>query len=172
MPLNTVQLSNSFAWQLQNGTSTGFEPVTQGTDNIQVNLQGIQVTTWNQLFAANYSLSASGGTTTFDLTSFTNLAFESVTLGHVLAIVVDNTTATGTGSNVAIGPASSDGLQWFWGGTSQTISLPDGYSFVLTGPVGGTSVGTAVSGTSKKITLTNNGSGAATVQIAILGSTT
>jgi hypothetical protein len=170
MPLTNVSLSDTFQFNLTN--SNGTYPLSTGNQQVISNLAGIQVATWNQLFQLEFSLAPSGGTTTFDLTSFTNAALESVTAGHVLSIIVQNTTGVGNSSNVNIAPAASDGLQWFFGGSTQSINLPDSSSFTYTGPVGTTAVGTVVNSTSKKMTLTNNGSGGATGQVLILCSTT
>lgn len=167
MPITQLTMNNQLSWQLQ-ATKTGFTNLVQGTDNISSNLAGLAVPgTFNQLFAAQYSLAASGGTQTFDLRSFTNLVDESVTLGHALTIFV---TVTGTNANVNLVPGASNGLVWFFGTGTDSINIPTGSSFMFSGPAAGP--GEVVDATHKTMTLTNNGSGAATVKVVILGSTT
>jgi hypothetical protein len=164
MPLTQVSLNNTLSFTLS-GTTNGF-PVSAGPDNIASNLQGINTTTWNQLFAQTYSITASG-TQAFDLTSFTNLISESVTLMHALVLVIQ---VTGTNAVVTLGPSASNGLVWFFGGTSPTIAVPNGGFFAYS--LGAASTGQVIDSTHKSMTLTNTGSGTATVVISILGSTT
>src|SRR5258708_2318756 len=112
MPLTTLQLNNTLAWKLQ-ALNTGFAPTEQGIDNINANLQGVAVSTWNQLFAEQFSIAASG-TATIDLTSFNNLVDEAVSLGHVLTLFM---TVAGTNANVSLQKGASNGLVWFLGST-------------------------------------------------------
>jgi hypothetical protein len=166
MPLTNLTLSNTLSWQLAKAV-TGFASVQQGADKISADLQGVQVATFNQLYANQFSLAASGGSTTIDLSTFTNLVGESTGLGHALTIMV---TVSGTGANVAVAPGASNGLVWFFSGTTPAVNLGPGCSFCFSGPAAGP--GQVVDSTHKNMTLTNNGSGTATVKIVVLGSTT
>lgn len=166
MPLTRVALQNTYNWSMNNATSTGFASATQG-DQITANLNNLSTTTFNQQFSEQYTLTASGGTATFDLTSFTNLVGESVTLGHVLTLVVQVVSGNGP---VNLAPGASNGLQWFFGGSTQSINLTNGDSLWFSNP--STATGTAVTSGAKTMTVTNNGTNQAIVKIAILGSTT
>jgi hypothetical protein len=165
MPLQNATMSNNLSWQLT-APRTGFSAAQQGADGISANLNGISFTTFNQLFAAQYTILAAG-TQVIDLSTFTNLVGEATGLGHALTISM---TVTGTNANVALSPGASNGLVWFFGGTSPTISLTTGCSFCFSGPAAGP--GQVVNGTHKNMLLTNNGSGTATVKVVVLGSTT
>jgi hypothetical protein len=165
MPLQQVNLTSSLQWILTK-VVTGFAPIQQGADSVTSNLSGINLSTFNQLFAQQFTLSASGGTSTFDLSTFTNPAGESTGFGHVLCIEVQ---VTGTGANVALSPGASNGLVWFFGGTSPTVSVPAGATFIFTNAASAT--GQVVDSTHKNLTLTNNGSGVATVRVVCVGST-
>lgn len=144
--------------------NTGFANTTVSNTSIPFSLTGLNVSTFNQAFAAQYAITSSGSQT-IDLTSLTNLVSESFSFGHALTIIV-----TTTGGQITLSPGASNPLTWFFGGTSPTITITAGGMFCYSEPV--TGPGTVVSSSHKTLTLTNNGGTTSTVTIGILGSTT
>src|SRR5579872_6711276 len=161
MPLTSASLNVSLAWALA-VAQTPFANRTQGPDSTFFNLNGLNVGTFNQIATESYVIPTTT-TTTVDCTSFTNLTCETFSFGHVLAIMVQP-----TGNQVTVGPGASNQLQWFWGGTTQSIIIPAGGMFVFS--AGATATGAVVSGTHKTIALTASG-GNTTVEVVIIGST-
>jgi hypothetical protein len=90
-------------------------------------------------------------------TGLTDLLGNSIALARIFAVAI--TSSAGT---VVYAPGASNGLEWFLGGTSPTISIPAGAGFIFTTPTF-----QAVSGTDKTLTLSS--SAGATYKIAFLG---
>lgn len=162
MPLTACQINAVLSWTLGK-SNTGYGNTTEGPDSQNFTYTNVNSAV-NQLFAAEYTI-ASPGSQTIDCTSLTNLVAETFSFGHVFAIMV-----LPTGSSCSVGPGASNPLQWFFGGTSQTVNVTSGGMFFYAEPPAGN--GIAVNSTAKTITLTNTGGASLTVQIAILGSTT
>jgi hypothetical protein len=108
---------------------------------------------------------AGSGSQTIDLTSLTNTVYETFSLGHALTILV-----LPTGNSVTLTPGGTNGLAWFFGGTSPSITIPAGGCLLFSEPVAGP--GHVVDGTHKTLTFTNASGAAATVQVLVVGSTT
>lgn len=159
MALTAVELKASLTWTMQK-TNTGFDATKNGPTTKSFYL-GPSVATYNQLYAAQHSLS-SGASVTIDLQSFTTLDGTSVTFTKALAIFL-----TVTGSSVKIEPGASNPLTWFFSGTTPAVTVPASGCFVFAQPTTQT-----VDATHKTIKLTEGtGSGTAVVTIEILGGT-
>lgn len=165
MPLQNISYNNALSWSLSKPI-TGFSSATQGSDSVSSTLNGINVATYNQLFAAQYALPAAG-TQTVDLSAFTNLVGESTGFGHVTLLYV---LVTGTNANVAVSPGAANGLVWFFGAADQSVSVPANAAFTFS--AGSSGPGAVVDATHKNLLFTNYGSGAATVKVIAVGSTT
>ena len=156
-----ASLAVSLAWALEK-TNTGFNDAKQ-KGSLSYNVSPA-VGTYNQLFAARYTIAAAG-TQAVDFYSFTNLAGESVTATKMYAVMIK---VTGAGSTIVLEPHGTNGLTWFFGGTNPTITMPGsatGSLFVFS--EGGTEV---LSATVRKFLLTNSGGSSATVDVvAIVG---
>lgn len=164
MPLTNIGLSAQVNWNLQNGTATGFIAATE-SDSLQWILTNLNLTTYNQIYAATLSIAASSSTT-LDLTSLTNLVGEFFSFGHVLGIFVNPTT-----TDITVGPGTSNGLQWMWDDATAKTTIHNGGIWVWSDP--STGPGTVVDSTHKTLTFTNlSGSTAASVDLIIFGSTT
>ncbi|MBP3956327.1 hypothetical protein J8F10_13635 [Gemmata sp. G18] len=162
MPLTQIGLSASVTWQLARGVS-GFADVTQGSDTASFSSNGLNVGTWNEVFATQYAIAAAG-TQAVDLRTFTDLTGTAVTADKALALIVLVTGAVSDKLNVK--PHGTNGLQWFFGGTAEGTNVPGGGFLMFS--EGPTSAGTAVDATHKQLLLTNNGSAPLTVKVVAL----
>ncbi len=162
MPLSQLALNASLTFAESVDNTGGFVPTTMGTDSVSFNLGGISLTTYNQLFAAQYTIAVSG-TQTIDLTTLTNFVCESFSFNGVISIML-----LPTGSSCTLSPGASNALQWFFGGTTQSVTVPAGGLFVFSAPASGPS--TTVDGTHKTLKLANAGAGVLTVDFFVLGS--
>lgn len=103
----------------------------------------------------------------FDLSSFTTLAGETATPGHLLGLFVTNTGVIGS-SQLTLAPGSANGLSGIFTGTTPALTLRiNGLSIPVCGPPTG-DTGIAISGSSKTLRVTNGGSQATTVQICAI----
>jgi hypothetical protein len=158
MALNSASTSLSLSWDQQK-TITGFNSISQGPDalslSVSPNLTGTNPA--NIVFTEQRTLAA-GGSYTYDMsTGLTDFLGTSIALTRIFAIAVSSSAGT-----VVYAPGASNGLEWFLGGTSPTISIPAGAGFIFTTPTF-----QAVSGTDKTLTLSS--SAGATYRIAFLG---
>lgn len=164
MPLSSVSYVASCGWSQVNGTNTGFNPASE-SDSMSFTLGGVSIATWNQLFA-DYVTLAPSASVDLDLTSVSNLVCETFAFAHVLAIMVQP-----SGADITLGPGASNGLQWFFGSTSDTIQIDNGGVMMWSNGVSAT--GDVVNGTHKILTLTNlSGVNTAIIKLSILGRTT
>jgi len=163
MPLTTATLNNQLSFTLTR-TNTGFNATKANNNSVTFNLNGLNVTTFNQVFAQQYTLAAAANQD-IDLTSLTNLVYESFSFGHALLLMV-----TATGSQCTVTPGPTNGLQWFFGGSTQSVIIPAGGFFCFSEPV--TGPGHVVDSTHKVLRFTNSGGTSLTLNVAILGSTT
>jgi hypothetical protein len=99
----------------------------------------------------------------FDLSTFTSLAAEAATSGHILGIVIGNSGVVGS-SQCTLATGSSNGLVWFLGGA---ITMRINGFFVFTGPPTG-DVGQVIDSTHKTLRITNGGTAATTVSVAAI----
>lgn len=159
MALTVAQTAASISWQ-QKQTNTPFKDTVQGTDQVSNNF------VWSTDAGAadavlTYSLTIAANTNTdINLQSATNLLNQSVTLVRAYAIQVQP-----TGGAVIMKPSATDGLNWFFGDVSDTITVPSGGIFNYSNPLA-----TTVSGSAKKLNFANPSlTDAITVQIAIIG---
>lgn len=163
MPLATLSLDVNLQWQFAR-TNTGFGDTDQGVDSLDFNLGAISLSTFNQLAPQQVTI-APGAKFTLDLTALQNLVYEAFGLGHALSLFI-----LPVGAPVKIAPGASNPLVWFFGASTQWVTIPDGglilYSEPVTGP------GSPVSGAAKTLDFTNVGTGTLTLTLAVLGSTT
>lgn len=154
MPITNIQMQAAFSVTLQKLIS-GYNALKAGPNQINFSLDGIDQTVYTQAYQGKLTT-----TTTIDLTSFTNLAGESVNLSKALAMVVSC-----VGGSCVLKPGVSNGLSgWFFGSTDG-IAFADGDSMVfLRDP---TKTAVTVDGTHKTITFTITGS--PTVTVVIIG---
>lgn len=156
MALTSSVITGKIQWS-QTKSNPGFAPTKQGPDYIASSIAP-PINTINEIFAENRVLAAAASHT-YDLTTIINFFGESVTFTKARALHL-----AVQGGQIALSPGASDPLTWFFGGTSPSITLPDG-SFIT---IGGGSNAT-VSGTAKNLTITNTGATSATYQITIIG---
>jgi hypothetical protein len=161
MPLQNVNLTVNLPWTQSATIAGGFQPVTQGPDSQNFSLFNINVATYNQLYTASYTLAASA-TQTIDLTSLTNLVGESIDYTQALSILV-----LPVGSQCTLKPGATNPLTWFFGGSTQSIIIPDSGMFAFSCPATGS--GATVSGTAKTLELINSGATSLVVDITIIG---
>jgi len=163
MSLERVNLTINLAWLLSK-TNTGFVDSEQGPDSKGFSLQGLDVAIQNQLFAAKYTVLASG-TQVIDLSTFTNLVSQATGLTSVLTLFL---LPTGTNAICKLEPGASNPLTWFFSGTTPAISIPAGGTFVFSNP--GTGTGQTVDGTHKNLLVTNTGAGTLSLTVLAIGS--
>ncbi len=138
-----------------------FGPLFIGPDTNTFSHSGINLTTWSQLFAAQYTIAASG-TQNIDLSSFTNIVTEATTFAKVLALAF-----FASGSSATLSPGASNALVWFFGSATDSITIVDGGCFAIGAPI--TAVGQTVDGSHKNLLITNPGATTLTVTILVLG---
>jgi len=161
MGLSNLSFNPTVTWSLAK-TNGAFGNTTQmGSKGF--NFNGISLITYNQLYAATLSLGATGSQTV-DLTSLTNLVGESVDFISALALIV-----IPSGSECTIQPGASNPLQWFFGGTTQSVVVPDGGFFAFSMKPTGT--GEAVDSTHKNLKFTNSGATPLSLDVVIVGGT-
>lgn len=103
----------------------------------------------------------------FDLSSFTTLAGETATAGHLLGLFITNTGTIGS-SQLTLAPGSSNGLSGIFTGTTPALTLRiNGLSVPVCGPPTG-DTGIVISGSSKTLRLTNGGTQATTVSVCAI----
>lgn len=158
MALNTASTLLSLSWSQQKAI-TGFSPVTQSNDSLSLSVAPslTGATPANIVFAEQRTLAAAGSYTYDMTTGLTDFLGTAINLSRIFAIAV-----TSTSGIVVYQPGATNGLEWFLGGTSPTITIPAGAGFVFTNPVH-----QAISGTDKTITLSS--SAGATYKIAFFG---
>lgn len=162
--LTQLTLSASMQWTLSKA-NTGFASTKQGSDNSTYSNTLTSFGTWTELYAQEFSIASGGGFNEFDLSSFTNLVGVAVTAGHILAIEI---IPTGTNAQCLFAPGTTNGLTWFFGGTTPTLTLKINGTFFWSDDPAGT--GTVIDSTHKTLRLTNNGSGTLTAVVtAIVG---
>lgn len=165
MGLSSVGINAAINWQLARSVGP-FADVTQGPDGANFALNALPVATWNELFAAQYTISASG-TQAVDLRSFTDLPGNAVTATAVLAVLV---LVTGDAADVLnVKAHGTDGLQWFFENATHGVNVPGGGMFLFS--EGSDSAGTAVDATHRQLLLTNTGGADLTVTLVALVST-
>lgn len=161
MALTGFSFAVSTSWALER-TQTPFASSSE-SDSVYFALASLDTAVWNQVYVAQLSI-ATVSSTTIDLTSFTNLVNETVAFDHVLSIFVQP-----NGADITIAPGASNGLVWFFGGTTPTIAIPNGAVFAYSLP--DTSTGQVVDATHKTLLFTNTGLTTTLVDVVILGQT-
>lgn len=102
----------------------------------------------------------------FDLSSFTTLANETATPGHLLGLMILPTGTNGS-SQCTLAPGTSNPLTGIFSGTTPTMSLRINGAFLLCGPPSG-DTGITIDSTHKTLRVTNGGTQATTVQVAAI----
>jgi hypothetical protein len=165
MALTQIGISASMSWTLTKA-ATGFVDITQGPDAASFSSNALSVATWTELFAAQYTIAAAG-TQAVDLRAITDLAGNSATATKAMTFLVLATGATTDLLNIK--PHGTNGLVWFFGGTTEGVNVPGGGMLMFS--EGATSAGFTIDATHKQFLLTNNGSGSLTVKVVGLVST-
>lgn len=157
MSLTAAGFQGSFGWA-QSQTNTGFVSTQQGSDNI-VGSSAPDLTTYNAVMVAQYTLAASG-TQTIDLRNYTDmLNVTHTTTSKVLGMII-----TVAGANVKLEPGATNPLTWFWTGTNPVLTIKSGGFLVF-----GDGDFTTVDSTHKTLLLTNlSGSVSTVVRVGIL----
>lgn len=158
MALDFANVSFGATWQ-QTKANTGFANTVQGPDGLSLNVAlPVGASAANSIYVARGTLAASAATT-IDLYSFTDQLGQSIAMVRVYALVVKTATDT-----LKIEPGSSNPLNWFFGGTTPSVTIPAGGGMTFYQPTAAT-----VSSTVRNIKLTNTGSATLTYDIAIIG---
>ncbi len=158
--INSASTNMSMAWSQQK-TTPGFTAVTQGPDSISLSVSPslTGLTPMNIVFSETNTLAAAGSKT-YDFTTagaLYDLIGQPLNLSRVFAVGIYSTSGT-----ITFAPGASNGLEWFLGGTSPTITITEGAGFLFTSPTP-----TTVDGTNKTITVAS--SAGATYKIVIYG---
>lgn len=152
-------LQGAVSYNIYRGTGAG-------TENVLV--ANTTALTYTDTGAATTSQSPPSTPNTyieFNLGSFSDLLGNTVTPGHILQLIM---IPTGTSAIAQLAPGTSNGLTWFFGGTTPTVSVNAGGVFFFSDIVTGT--GTVIDSTHKTLRITNTGSGNLTVQVgAVVG---
>lgn len=163
MGLSQIGLSAGITWSLTRAI-TGFTDAVQGPESASFASNALSVSTWNNLFAAQYTI-APAGTQVVDLRTFTDLDANSIsTADKAMAIIILVTGAVADLLNVKTDP--TNGLQWFFEDTTKGINIPGG-GFIMFSE-GASSTGTTIDATHKELLLTNNGAANLVVKVVAL----
>lgn len=162
MPLSQLSLTATVAWQ-KNVPVPGFADVVQGNDSVSADLSGVALATWDQMFAAQYTV-APAGAQVVDLRSFTDVTGAAVTGTRALLVMVTVAGAAADALNVR--PAASAPLQWFFGDTAEGVNVPGGGALLFSAGAG--APGAVVDGTHRNLVLTNTGSADLVVKILVV----
>jgi hypothetical protein len=165
VPLTQVSLNASLTWQLARAVA-GFTDVLHGPETAAFTLATLDTAVWNELFAAQYVVAGSGGTQTVDLRTFNDLPGNAVTADKALVFVV--LVAGAATDRLNVKPHGTNGLQWFFGGTTEGVNVPGGGLLLFADA----EPGVTVDATHKQLLLTNNGGGSLTVKLLALVSDT
>lgn len=142
----------------QSKTNGDFSKTRQGPDKLSKTLAP-NTTTYNRIYATSGTLAASASVT-IDLQTATDYLGQTLALTKVIAVMLAATT-----TDMQYSPGATNGLTWFLGGTSPTVSVKAGGFFLV-----GDGSAFTVSGTAKTITVTNLSSTAAgTYELALIG---
>jgi len=160
MPMNSASTLVSLSWD-QYKLVTGFDNVSQGPDSISSSISPLVTgaTPCNIVFAEQRTLTATT-TQAYNLFSGGLLDFLGTTVAmtriYAIAIVC-------TGGDVTLEPAASNGLIWFFAGTTPSIKVVSGGSFLLS-----QYTAQAVASGTREMKITA-GAASSTYQIAFLG---
>lgn len=160
MPLLSANLNSTIQWSLiQNNT-----PFTSTTQQgaLTFNLGSLNTSIFNEIFVVQYVIPAND-TQVIDLTIMEDLLNNDFAFGHALTLFI-----IPTGSNCTLSPGTSYPLQWFFGGTTQSVTITNGGFLCYSEPVSGP--GSIVSPTARTLLLTA-GNAQLTVSVGIIGST-
>lgn len=158
MALDFATVTITGTWQ-QSKTNTGFSPTIQGPDAIsQSTALTVGASNANSLYAATGTLAAAA-TLTIDLQSFTDQLGQAITMTRAYSIIVKT-----TGAALKVEPGASNGLVWFFAGTTPSITIPADGAMGFVQPTAAT-----VDATHKTIKLTNVGAVSLTYNISIIG---
>ncbi len=164
---DSLRVSASVAWeQTKTNSSDAFRETAQGPDAISYN-DGPSAATYNEILVTRFTLAASG-TQVIDLNSFTSLLGEAKTITKARGIIVRATNAV-TGGLLKIEPGASNAIDFWFAGTTPSITLScgtggsNGCCFLIAD-----ATTRVVSVTVKNILFTNTGSQTVIVDIAVL----
>ena len=156
--LTQLTLSAAMQWQLAR-SNAGFADTKQGS-NLSYSQTLTGFATWTQLFAQQMTI-ANGSFNEFSLSTFTNALGTAVTAGHILAICI---VPTGAGALCSVTPGVTNGLVWYWTGTSPALAVPiNGVEYHTEDPAG---TGTVLDATHNTLRITNAGTAPLTVSVA------
>lgn len=158
--LTWTALPQAVSYNVYRGTAAGLENV------LVANVTG---TSYSDTGTAGSAQSPPGSMPAdfveFDLSSFTNLASEACAPGHVLGIIVAPTGTLGA-SQCTLTPGTTNGLTWFFSGTTPGIAVPINCGMFLSGNPADT--GAVIDGTHKTLRITNAGTAAVQVAVGVI----
>jgi hypothetical protein len=164
MPLENVSLRAAVDWTLKK-TNTGFDSTAHGPTSKSFGLVPA-VATFQYLGGVRYTV-AGGGNQVVDLSAISSansFTGESATLTKIIGLLV-----LPTGSGVKVEPHTTDGLSWFFSGTTPAVTVPADGCFFFAQPAAQT-----MSGTSKNFKFSNTAGGGGatlTLDLVFLGGT-
>lgn len=156
MALTFAKVELVLSWSDTTTPVTGGRTV-KNTDSLSL-VSSPAVATYNRRLRTVYTV-ASSGTQLIDLASFTDpYTGATITLTKATGIIITGTQAFTLGPNNAANP-----LQWFWGGTTQTLRFNANEGFAALYAV--------TFSTGSKLLLTNTGASSGTFDVCIIGGT-
>lgn len=166
MSLTESAINWTTTWT-QTKSNSPFQSTTQGPDSLSLQLAP-STTTYSEVFVNSYSIAAAG-TQAIDFRSFTSAVGSSVTATKIIAMML-KATATVTGAKMKVEPHATNGLTWFFGGTSPYIELEIGTSSCCLCISEG--VAETVDATHRQLLVTNSGTQTLTLYVYGLVGTT
>lgn len=124
----------------------------------------LDVATWTCWETVFISALAASGTQTIDWTAITRYLYDTAVYSKALGILV-----MPTGSDVKVEPGASNPLTWFFGGTTPSITIPDGGMFLFA--LKNSSAGQTVDATHCTHKFTNTGATALDCYVHLIGKT-
>lgn len=159
MALNSTTVNMSIGWNLSNTVVTNADPI-DISDTLVISATPTRTNSnYNRILRKTYTI-AGAGTQVVDLASFTDdyNAGAAVVLTKAIGILIKGTQAYTLGPNNAANP-----LNWFFGGSTQTVAFAANEGFCALCAVTFT--------TGSKLLITNTSGSSGTFEIAIIGGT-
>lgn len=159
MALTYAQSLVSSTWQ-QTQTNTGFDDTVQGPESFAFSIShAVGASDANVIFAKEDDIAISSSVN-IDLSAAVDFFNNSNSFARVYSLVV-----SATGGSLTLSPGASNGLEWFFGSATDSITIQDGSAFMIC-----ETLDTTVDATHKILTLTNpSGVDVVTYKIAIIG---
>ncbi len=146
---------------------TGWPAARQGEDAVVLTLAGVDLTVWNDAYAAKLAIAAAASVTV-DLRSWTDLLWEAgKSFDEVFGIAL-KCEGDGPAAVLEVSPGAANPLQWFFRAADEGIRLLPDEVMILTKPATATA-GFVVDATHRNLLFANSGADDLVATVIVLG---